>query len=270
MGIEAAAGLLACPLCGGPLSIREVAGCPRGHAFDIARQGYLNLLAGPQPKHADTAAMVAARGRVHASGAFDQTANLVAEHARRAPRVLEVGAGTAQYLRRALGDDPARRGVALDVSTAAARVAARADGRIASIVADVWARIPLLDHCVDAVLCVFAPRNLAEFARVLSPGGRLLVLVPNAGHLAVLRARYGLLGIEPGKQERLAAAAAEFFEQAARARLRHAVELPGHLARDLVAMGPNAFHDRPLPEHLLPEAPVADRLDVTLHVFEPL
>ena len=265
MSLDAAAGLLACPHCGGPLAIGEPVACPRGHSFDVARQGYLNLLPAGQPKNADTTDMLGARARVLSSGAFDRILNLVAEHSRRAPRVLEVGAGTAQYLRQALGDDPSRRGVALDVSVAAARAAAKADSRIASIVADVWSPLPLLDNCFDAVLCVFAPRNLAEFARVLTPEGRLLVLVPNPGHLQRLRQRYGLLGIEADKQERLTAAAGEFFEQTVKSRMLHAVEFSGELARDVIAMGPNAFHEPPVPTE-----PVADHLDVTLYVFEPL
>ncbi|MGC3954162.1 MAG: methyltransferase domain-containing protein [Propionicimonas sp.] len=266
MGIEAAAGLLACPHCGGELGLQPpTARCPRGHSFDLARQGYLNLLSAGQPANADTAAMLAARGRVLASGAFDPLLNLVAEHARGARRVLEVGSGTAHYLRRCLADDPHARGIALDVSVAAAKVAARSDQRIAAVVADVWAGVPVLDHTVDAVVCVFAPRNLTEFARVLRAGGRLLVLTPNDGHLAALRHRHGLLDIEPDKQQRLLAAAAEFFDQRGSSRLRIPVEFSAELAADVIAMGPNAFH-HPTP----PSGPVPDHLDATLRIFEPI
>lgn len=266
MGIGAAEGLLACPHCAAPLVLGpSVTRCERGHSFDLARQGYLNLLAGPQPPNADTAAMLAARGRVLASGAFDPLLNLVAQQARDAHRVLEVGSGTAHYLRRCLGDDPSARGIALDVSVAAAKVAARVDQRIAAVVADVWSGLPVLDHTMDAVVCAFAPRNLAEFARVLRRGGRLLVVTPNPGHLAVLRERHGLLGIEPDKQQRLLAAAAEFFDLRGTSRVRTPVELDAELARDVIAMGPNAFHDP-----VLPDEAVADHLDATLRIFEPV
>lgn len=266
MGIEAADGLLACPHCGSDLELGSgAATCPRGHSFDLARQGYLNLLAGPQPRNADTAAMVAARGRVLGSGAFERVLDLVRQHTGQARRILEVGSGTADYLRRSLGEDPEARGIAVDVSVPAARVAARADQRIASVVADVWSGLPVRDHCLDAVLCVFAPRNLTEFARVLVPGGRLLVLTPNPGHLAELRERFGLLTIQPGKQERLLAAASEFFDLRTTARVRARLELSAALAADVITMGPNAFHD---PE--LPDAEVLDHLDATLRVFVPV
>jgi 23S rRNA (guanine745-N1)-methyltransferase len=133
------------------------------------------------------------------------------------------------------------------------------------VVADVWAGLPVLDHSLDAVLCVFAPRNLTEFARVLQPGGRLLVLTPNPGHLAALRKRHGLLDIEPEKQQRLLAAAAEFFDVRGTSRLRVPVELSAQLAGDVIAMGPNAFHS---PEP--PTEPVGDHLDATLRIFQPI
>lgn len=266
MGIDAATGLLACPHCGGELGLQPaVARCARGHSFDVGRQGYLNLLSGGQPANADTAAMLTARGRVLASGLFDPLVELVVRHVRPAGRVLEVGSGTAHYLRHCLGDAPHARGIALDVSVPAAKLAARSGPRIAAVVADVWAGLPVLDNAVDAVVCVFAPRNLAEFARVLRPDGRLLVLTPNPGHLAALRQRHGLLGVEAGKEQRLLATAAEFFGLRTTSRVRTRVELGPELAGDVIAMGPNAFH-----HSTAPDEPVADHLDATLRVFEPI
>lgn len=266
MSLDAAAGLLACPHCGGALGVESPAArCERGHSFDVARQGYLNLLGGGQPANADTAGMLTARGRVLASGRFDPLLSLVAEHTRGAQRVLEVGSGTAHYLRHCLADAPAARGIALDVSVAAARLAAKADPRIAAVVADVWRGLPVLDHSLNAVVCVFAPRNLAEFVRVLRPDGRLVVLTPNAGHLAALRRHHGLLGIEPEKDERLLAATREFFDLRTTSRVRIPVELSPELAADVIAMGPNAFHHA-----ATPQLPVADHLDATLRVFEPI
>ena len=57
--------LFRCPLCGGPLSeVPAGLRCPRGHSFDRAKEGYVNLLPVGQ-KHSkapgDDKAMVAAR-----------------------------------------------------------------------------------------------------------------------------------------------------------------------------------------------------------------
>lgn len=262
MSLAAAAGLLACPRCREPLRPAppgSALGCPGGHSFDVARQGYVNLLGGPEPANADTAAMLAARARVHASGLFDEVAAAVAGHVVGRPRVLEAGAGTAWYLVAALGGDPAAVGIALDVSKAAGRVAARADRRVAAVVADVWRTLPVRDHCLDAVLCVFAPRNPAEFARVLHRDGRLVVVTPQPGHLAGLRDRHGLLGVPSGKAVQVRAAAAEFFEPLGTSSRVYSRHVDAGLARDLVAMGPNAFHR-------VPEEVAAGRVVVAVDV----
>src|SRR5688572_15223827 len=63
---------LRCPLCRGGLE--RGAGslpCPAGHAYAIARPGYVNLLTGRAPDGVETPAMVAARAEVFAAGHLD-------------------------------------------------------------------------------------------------------------------------------------------------------------------------------------------------------
>ena len=260
-----AVALLACPVCAQHLGIVPGAlRCPAGHSYDLARQGYVNLLRGAEPTNADTAAMLQARGRVHASGVFDEVAAAVAAQVR-GTRLLEAGAGNGFYLARALDQRPEAVGIALDVSKAAARAAVRAHPRISAVVADVWRELPIQDHCLDTVLCVFAPRNLAEFRRVLDADGRLVVVVPNAGHLDGLRDRYCLLKVAADKAEQLADAAADDFEVVHSARLTATSDVDAEQALDLIAMGPNAFHR--LPE-VASEGEIT--VDVTLLSFRPL
>ncbi len=270
MGIENAVDLLACPRCGNDFTLADTGGgrvlaCASGHSYDVARQGYVNLLDGPEPRNADTPAMLAARERVLASGLFGTVASDVAGKLVGRPRVLEVGAGTGHYLVQALGDDETAVGIALDVSKAAARMAARADSRVASVVADVWRRLPVRDHCLDAVLCVFAPRNLGEFARVLRPDGHFVVVTPKPEHLAGLRDAHGLLEVPAGKADQLQLAAAEFFELLGTTGLLRTRGVDARLAADLIAMGPNAFHRVP---DGVEAGPVT--IAVTIQVFRPL
>lgn len=261
MPLDVAADLLRCPVCEAPLTVGAgSAACPAGHSFDVARQGYLNLLRGPAPKNADTAAMIAARDRFLATGHFLPIVEAVSARLS-GQRVLEVGAGTGYYLAHALAAHPQAAGLATDISVAAAKRAARAHERAAAIVADTWSGLPIRDGVIDTVLCVFAPRNLDEFRRVLAPGGLLIVATPGPDHLATIRGRFGLLDIDPDKDDRLAAAAAGRFEAGGRWRVAHTSWGTASEIADLIAMGPNAFHTTGHPAEPMP---IDIQVDVTL------
>ena len=77
---------------------RVVVGCPAGHRFDLARQGYLSLL-GPRSRTdtGDSADMVAARGQFLGAGHYRRIARAVADRVVAGP-VIEIGAGTGYYL----------------------------------------------------------------------------------------------------------------------------------------------------------------------------
>lgn len=245
MNLHVAHGLLACPHCGRALEPMERRwACPSGHSFDVARQGYLNLSGGPEPANADTAAMLEARSRVQSAGAFDfLSRDLDAAVPLTGVRtVLEVGAGTGHYLAQLVETRPPARGVALDVSRAAARRAARVHHRVASVVADVWKGLPIRTASLDVVLCVFAPRNLAEFARVLTDDGLAVIATPAPHHLAGLREKYGLLGVEADKRERLLAAASGHLVHRGSTIAKSTTTVGAELVDDLISMGPNAFH----------------------------
>lgn len=244
------ADLLRCPLCGAMVEVVErVLACSAGHRFDVARQGYVNLLGRSAPAHADTAAMVAERADFLAGEHFRPLVELLAD-ASGGSRVVEAGAGTGYYLAgvlEALGGDA--RGVAADLSAYACRRAAKLP-RVGAVVADTWAGLPVADAVVDTLLCVFAPRNPADFSRMLAPAGRLVVLTPTERHLAELRSELGLLEVEPGKEERLVASMGPRLSLVDTRLLEFEVALGSDELRRLVLMGPNAFHhsDPAVPE----------------------
>lgn len=216
--------------------------CSAHHSFDVAKHGYVNLLGHGSPANADTAAMVAARDRFLSGGHYDPISDAVAAEAPSARRVLEVGAGTGHHLARVLEQLPEADGVALDVSVPASRRAARAHPRMASVVADTWAGLPLQDATVDAVLCIFAPRNPPEFARVLRPGGVVVVVMPRPEHLLELRRNHGLLDVGADKSLRLEEASHGHLKAVSSSDISYDVDLTATQVADLIAMGPNAFH----------------------------
>lgn len=90
---------LRCPVCGEPLA-EATAGtaralrCPRRHSFDIARQGYVNLLAGRAPHVGDTAEMVTARVDFQAAGHYDVISAALAAAATEAVARFRASAAT--------------------------------------------------------------------------------------------------------------------------------------------------------------------------------
>ena len=148
---------LTCPVCGGALHREERSlRCGAGHCYDLARQGYVNLLRTNRSKdkrHGDDKRMVAAR-----------TAFLDAGYS--APLRDAIAAAATEYTS---GD----AGV-LDAGCRAPELTLA----VASI-----AHLPVADASCDLVLNVFAPHDAAEFARVLRPQGVLLRVIPLERHL---------------------------------------------------------------------------------------
>ncbi|MFA9431187.1 putative RNA methyltransferase [Egicoccus sp. AB-alg2] len=238
--------LLACPHCGAPLRRDgRTWRCAAGHAFDVARQGYVNLLAGRKASAGDTAAMLDARQRVLGAGHLDVVTGALVTACTDLPAgaLVEVGAGTAHHLvavRHALARQQA---IAMDVSVAAAKRAGRADpDHTTAVVADVWQPWPLLDAVAAAVLTVFAPRNAEETARVLVPGGRLVVVTPAPNHLHELRGPLGLLRIESGKADRLHAELDPHLDHLDTREVRDTVRVDRADAAALAGMGPAGHH----------------------------
>ncbi len=270
----AAVAVLACPVCAGPLSAGDdgaLLRCPAGHSFDRARQGHVTLLPpGHRAPSGDSAQMVADRVAFldagHYAAVSAAVGDAVLEGGGATPaRLLDLGGGTGQHLAAVLDRLPGATGVVLDSSPYAARRASRAHPRAMAVVADTWARLPVRDGAVDRVLVVFAPRNGPEIARVLAPGGRLVVVTPEADHLGELIGPLGLLRVDPDKAARLAGALEPHVVPVTARSTRFRLRLDRTDVSALVGMGPHARHlsaaERAGREGALPE-----RLEVTVAV----
>jgi 23S rRNA (guanine745-N1)-methyltransferase len=98
---------------------------------------------------------------------------------------------------------------------------------------------------MSLVLDVFAPRNAAEFRRVLRDDGALIVVTPAPGHLAELTGPAGLLAVDERKDERLAASLGAHFTLARDQELSLGLRLTRAEAGALAGMGPSARHAGP-------------------------
>jgi len=247
--LELSLDLLRCPTCRARHLYPDHGAlrCPVGHTFDIARHGYAGLLTGTRATSGDDAAMVRARGRFLSTGRYlpirQAVARLTADAVSEQGTVVDVGCGTGYYLAGVLDPLPGARGLGLDTSLRALRSAARAHDRAAAVAWDVFRPFPLADGVADVVLNVFAPRNTAEFHRVLRPTGRLIVVRPTGRHLAELRGRLpSMVAVDPAKEQRLHRTLDPFFEAAVTEPVEYSATLTRPDALDLVAMTPSARH----------------------------
>lgn len=226
-----------------------------GHSYDVAKQGYVTLAGGAGLKHkGDDFDMVRARetylSRGHfapfveaVTGAVQDILDAAEVPDEAEPVLLEVGAGTGYYLAHTLDSVRGARGIGLDISPHAAKHLAKCHPRVGAVVADVWDRLPIKDGSIDAISVIFAPRNPAEFQRVLTPGGEVVVLTPCSGHLDELREPLGILGVEEGKVERMYEQAKGYLEQSADpVDISFPIELDRDSIKAQVAMSPSARH----------------------------
>jgi 23S rRNA (guanine745-N1)-methyltransferase len=264
------ADLLRCPVCEGGVAIDDAAlRCPAGHAFDIARQGYVNLV----PGRADTPEMVEARDAFLRAGHFRPLAVAIGDavelHARPGP-IVDLGAGTGHYLAHALDVLAGAFGIAIDASPAALRRAARCHDRAGAVGADAWKTLPLRDGIATIALSVFAPRNASEMRRILAPSGVLVAVTPTTRHLHELVGPLGLLSVPGDKEDRLDAQLAGHFSLTERRTIEHAMFLTRDECAQLVRMGPSAWHidERTTSERLaaLPD-PLTVTASTTLSLF---
>lgn len=181
---------LLCPICSQPLEQTDrTMQCPNRHCFDIARQGYVNLLP-VQDKHSrnpgDTAQQVIARRSFLESGFYEPISAALQEMAAvAAGPILDIGCGEGYYssrLAKAMGAEL----VGLDISKEAVRYAA-ARYKDARWICGSAARLPVEDHSVGLITSLFALTIPEEFHRVLRPDGHFIQVLAAPDHLLGLK-----------------------------------------------------------------------------------
>jgi 23S rRNA (guanine745-N1)-methyltransferase len=206
--------------------------CERGHSFDVARSGYINLLQ-PQDRRSnqagDTAAAVAARRRLHDRGVTGPLFRGIAEilSVSATDVVLDAGCGDGFYLG-SLARQTGFSAQGVDISVPAIEAAARRYPECEWIVANADRFVPYADHSFSMVMSVTARMNAPEFRRVLRDDGRLLVALPAPDDLIELR------GSGHDRTARTIETFADRFTLADRRRVTTAADLDAAAVQDVL------------------------------------
>ena len=184
---------LNCPVCEADLGVQgNSLLCERGHCFDIASAGYVNLATAKQSGGGDSKELVAARTAFLSAGYYERFADAICERAAHYARggiIIDAGCGEGYYsLRAARAAEAAVCGFDLSkFAVMAAAKAARRQGIDAAFAVAGIFNMPLKDGCADAVMNLFAPCAAQEFCRVLKVGGYLIVAGAGEHHLQGLK-----------------------------------------------------------------------------------
>ena len=193
---------LACPIDGKKLGQRDRQFvCEHGHAFDIARFSYVNLLPvqlkrSKQP--GDSKAMVLARQQFLDSGIYqpvaDKLSDIVFAQLTETSEIclLDAGCGEGYYFDlisnflKNKEDSNNISFIGLDISKDAIIQATKRNKHISWLVGT-NRQPPVEDNSVDIILCLFGFISIDVFRKILKPGGKIIFVDPGPDHLKELR-----------------------------------------------------------------------------------
>ncbi|MGE4273668.1 MAG: putative RNA methyltransferase [Desulfitobacterium sp.] len=192
--------LLRCPICQHTLKLVDKKSliCKDKHCFDLAKQGYVNLLShGIKSKYNKT--LFEARKNLAQSGFFEplnsRLCELISAKAKsfeHSLNIVDAGCGEGSNLASLQQKHLHSSGtvpycVGMDLAKEGIQMAARDYEDSFWCVADL-AQCPFVDHAFEVILNILSPANYAEFERILNPDGLVLKVIPEKDYLKELRA----------------------------------------------------------------------------------
>ena len=234
---------LICPLCGNPLTRQERAwGCENRHSFDIARQGYVNLLPVQQKRSlqpGDTKEQVASR-RAFLDGGFyapirDALCALARDHGCTGP-ILDIGCGEGYYSAR-LAKELNTQLVGLDIPKEAVRYAAGRYKEALWLCASA-AHLPVADHSAGLITSLFALTMPEEFLRVLRKDGAFIQVLAAEDHLLGLKS---IIYPELNHKEKNSVPQSPGFRLAETRPVRFTFTVEGEQVQNLLSMTPHVY-----------------------------
>ncbi len=253
--------ILTCPLCQTHFTqVGNAIKCENAHTFDIAKEGYINLLTKKLPDSmGDTKEMLLARRAFLEDGHYQPLVTTIttllydylkADRDTGLPYItlLDAGCGEGYYLgqiQHALGPqlpDAHIDYIGLDIAKEAMRMAAKRYKSVHFLVANLKDHLVFANDSLHILLNIFAPRNVDEFARIITLGGIALIVIPAPQHLRHLRETLGLLSIEEHKQEHVIEQFTPHFTYIGATSVNTTLHLTTQEILQAVMMTPNYWH----------------------------
>lgn len=267
--------LFICPLCQSPLHTDSKTWHCLGrtmenigqkqHFFDVAKQGYINLLPVQFKKSknpGDSEQSILARQRFLQQGYYQVLAQGLIQFARQQlctgknPIWLDVGCGDGYYTEQLLSLNP-KHLIAIDISKPAVLATAKrlknltiSDTTKCTCMVATASQMPLADNSVDVISSIFSPILPQEFARLLNKNGSVLIAKPLAHHLFELR--QGLFEhVQDHDSDKFIEQMADYFTLTAQQEIYADICITAEALADLMTMTPYAYRASPIKREAL-------------------
>ncbi len=266
-----------CPLCAQPLTLTERTwGCPQAHRFDMAKEGYVNLLPVQQKNSKDPGdnqqMMFARREFLNAGyyqGLSDRVNQLALDYASSAQRILDIGCGEGYYSHRlyehlAQHHNCQLQGV--DISKSAIRYAAKRYPHLSFCVASSY-QMPIASQSIELAIRIYAPSKAEELKRVMAKGGILMTVSPGPTHHFALKQQ---IYAEPRLHSQ-SEAQIEGFECLHQEQLKSQLELDNaHAIGHFLEMTPYAWKFTDEQKQIFVHTGLSCELDFQIEVYRKL
>lgn len=261
---------LICPVCGAQLNQEERTFlCPNRHSFDMARQGYVNLLT-VQQKHSlapgDTREQVLSRRAFLEADFYAPIAGTLIDTAKKygvSGEILDIGCGEGYYSAR-LADALGLPLTGLDISKEAVRCAA-AKYKNARWLCATAAHIPVAEGSAALLTSLFALTLPEEFHRVLAEDGLYFQVLAAEDHLLGLKS---IIYDELHHKEKDTVPELPGFERLESIPIRFDFAVEGEQIQNLFSMTPHVFRiGKAGAERLAKTEHLSDTASCVLNVF---
>lgn len=187
--------ILQCPYCHQSLKVEEEKSlkCEKKHTFDVAKQGYINLVTNGIKTSYDKTLFASRYEIISSIGLYDElqkelVASITKEIKKESITIIDIGCGEGSHLnqlKERLADKNIT-GIGIDISKDAILAASKHYDAFTWLVGDL-ANLPIQNNSVDIILDILSPSNYKEFLRILAKDGLVLKVVPASDYLKEIR-----------------------------------------------------------------------------------